>query len=282
MRTQYGLIIVHYRQPKMVNELIRRAATWTQQPTSVVVVDNSQDIWIETNLTLPVSVLDPGGNVGYAAAVNIGINALRESELVLICTQDADLNSECAEYLAAHLKGDARCAVAAPMLEYVSQPGVVFSAGGRLDALGRTTHPEQGRSLRDVERGSRVVDWADGAVLMIRTADAATIGYFDEGYFLYVEEVDFQLRARLAGKQVVIVGAALARQEPGTYPTYLRYRNHTYLSRKFAHSLRPWPWRREFLRDVARMVLGRATFSLQEAFRGIADGRSGRMGSPNA
>lgn len=282
MTSQFVLIIVHYRQPEMVNQLIRRAATWSHQPTHVVVVDNSQDFELEPDLALPVSVADPGANVGYAAAVNAGIRESPQSELVLVCTQDADLDTKCAEYMAMYLDGDARCAVAAPMLEYVSKPGVVFSAGGQIDRSGRTSHPEQGQFSGDLKQESRIVDWADGAVLMIRAVDLETIGRFDERYFLYVEEVDFQLRAYLAGKRVVIVGDALARQEPGAYPTYLRYRNHIYLSRKFPDSLRPWPWRREILRDFARMALGRTDFSFREAFRGIADGRSGRMGSPNA
>ena len=42
-------------------------------------------------------------------------------------------------------------------------------------------------------------DWVPGAALMIRREVFETIGLFDEGYFLYFEEVDFCLRAKSAG-----------------------------------------------------------------------------------
>jgi N-acetylglucosaminyl-diphospho-decaprenol L-rhamnosyltransferase len=42
-------------------------------------------------------------------------------------------------------------------------------------------------------------DWLTGASLMIRHEVIEEIGLFDEGYFLYFEEVDFCLRARRAG-----------------------------------------------------------------------------------
>jgi N-acetylglucosaminyl-diphospho-decaprenol L-rhamnosyltransferase len=42
-------------------------------------------------------------------------------------------------------------------------------------------------------------DWLTGASMMIRRQVFERIGFFDEGYFLYFEEVDFCLRARRKG-----------------------------------------------------------------------------------
>jgi N-acetylglucosaminyl-diphospho-decaprenol L-rhamnosyltransferase len=43
------------------------------------------------------------------------------------------------------------------------------------------------------------VDWVAGASMIIRDQVLETIGLMDERYFMYFEEVDFTLRARLAG-----------------------------------------------------------------------------------
>lgn len=46
------------------------------------------------------------------------------------------------------------------------------------------------------------VDWLTGAFLILRTGALATVGYFDERFFLYYEEVDLCRRFRAAGYEV--------------------------------------------------------------------------------
>jgi GT2 family glycosyltransferase len=50
----------------------------------------------------------------------------------------------------------------------------------------------------------RLVDWAKGASLMIRREALEAVGYLDEGYWLYTEEVDWCYRARQAGWQIAV------------------------------------------------------------------------------
>lgn len=52
------------------------------------------------------------------------------------------------------------------------------------------------------------VDWVVGAALLARREVLAQIGGFDEGYFMYSEELDWCRRAKAAGWQIVYVPAA--------------------------------------------------------------------------
>jgi hypothetical protein len=52
------------------------------------------------------------------------------------------------------------------------------------------------------------VDWLLGAALAVRRDLLRTVGLLDEGYFLYVEDIDWAYRARLGGWEVHYVPAA--------------------------------------------------------------------------
>jgi GT2 family glycosyltransferase len=56
----------------------------------------------------------------------------------------------------------------------------------------------------------RAVDWAQSAVLLVRTQAAAEVGYLDEDFFVYGEEVDFCRRLRDAGWSTLYVPGATA------------------------------------------------------------------------
>jgi hypothetical protein len=58
-------------------------------------------------------------------------------------------------------------------------------------------------------------DWLSGGCVLIRRALLEEVGLFDEGYFLYFEEVDLSLRAHRVGWESWYVPAATALHEAG-------------------------------------------------------------------
>ncbi|HEY9721557.1 MAG TPA: glycosyltransferase family 2 protein [Oscillatoriaceae cyanobacterium] len=54
----------------------------------------------------------------------------------------------------------------------------------------------------------RHVDWVTGAVLMLRRRVLQDVGLLDERFFMYGEEIDWQLRMRKAGHQVWFLPSA--------------------------------------------------------------------------
>ena len=61
-------------------------------------------------------------------------------------------------------------------------------------------------------RGERTrrVDWAQSAALLVRREAAAQVDYLDPAFFVYSDEVDFQLRLRRAGWHALYVPSAVA------------------------------------------------------------------------
>jgi GT2 family glycosyltransferase len=284
----FDACLVHYQDEAAIRRSLVRMGAWSRQPGAVVIVDNSGDLSPgiaeeHRKLGFPVTVIDPGGNVGYAAAANLGIRAAAagDTPYILLLTQDADLEPDAAELLERCLDEDVTVAVAAPVLGLASRPRVTFSAGGMLSRRARPKHLRQGASLGDPgEQAIRDVAWADGACLMVRVADAQSVKGLPEEYFLYVEEIDFQHALRLNGRRVVVVDRAHAYQEPGNFMLYLKYRNLLHFSRKYPAEFRPWPWPLALCRDLLSALRQGRPWEMAWAVRGVLDARRGRMGPP--
>ena len=173
----------------------------------VVVIDNgASDTTRGIVEAAGARYLSAPGNIGFAAAVNLGLAKAWDGERdVLLLNPDARLNAgDVAELQAAlHAPGERRAAVGPRLVGFdgasqraswpMPSPWQVW-----LDAFG----------LSRWWRGKRFVV---GAALLLNGAALAEIGQLDERYFLYAEETDWQLRAQRAGWTVAVVDAVTAR-----------------------------------------------------------------------
>lgn len=189
-----------------------------ERPARLLLVDDASSPPVEAaELPAGVELLRRERNGGFAAAVNTGLEALAAGEEPI--TQALVLNSDLR--LPPGFLGDL-LAHAAPF-----QPAVVGCRS--VDARGRSGHaarrfptvaqqtvewlgPLASQRHRDLlhravghdlaaERGRGLVpvDWVAGAVLLLPLSAVRALGGLDEGYFMYVEEVDLQLRLRERG-----------------------------------------------------------------------------------
>jgi GT2 family glycosyltransferase len=280
---QYAVGIIHYRDQRSVDELVASISSWTLLPSEIVIVDNSGDLDTSSySSAVTLSVLRQEENLGYGPAGNaVAAHLGSRFPALLLLTQDARLEDDTARLLVLELEANQSNAVVVPTLLFATDTSRVFSAGGKLLHNGRTLHPQQGH-LVDRERLStespRDVDWGDGACILMRLDCLNRVGGFDSAFFLYVEEVDLQLRIRQAGFHVRIVPQAVAYQAPGAYSLYYKYRNLTYFTRKHKDALSSWPWLLAYPKDSCRMLLMGRPAELLWAIRGLADSLAGSMG----
>jgi GT2 family glycosyltransferase len=183
--------------------------------TDVVVVDNASHdasrAIAEATAGLPISVLQKGENVGYAAGFNAGVRRLatRPPDAVLLLNPDCRLRPGT---LAALCRAVAQVdhGIVAPRLlnpdgslqptlrRFPTVSGAFAEAvlGGRLsDRLGLgelifATEPHQ--------RPGRA-SWVTGAALLMKWDLLVDVGPWDERFLLYSEETEFMLRARDRG-----------------------------------------------------------------------------------
>ena len=131
-----------------------------------------------------VTALPQGENRGFAGGANAGLEHAfgAGATHVLLLNDDVRPEPGCVEALVAAAGDDG---AAAPLID---APGGEAFAGGRIDWT---------RGLAGHHAGA--LDYLTGAALCISRSAWSRVGRFDEGCFLYYEDVDWCVRARDRG-----------------------------------------------------------------------------------
>lgn len=216
-----SLVILNHNSPELIENCLRVLDEDPGLPDleQIVVDDASSDDSVERLRRIDgISVVARERNGGFGAAVNSGL-AAASHDVVVVLNADTEAAAGAVRLLIDAVRDDDRVAIAAPLLHYPDGrlqmnayrrfPGLALIAfeltvaGGYLIDLsgGRLRHPmsvseEQLRAGGDVEH-------VMGAAFAVRRA-AWEQHPFDEGFYLYLDETDWQRRMRSDGWRVVI------------------------------------------------------------------------------
>ena len=226
---RWAAVVINYEAGPALCDCVRSllADTSAGHPPHVVVVDNGSSDGSAASVaqSLPaVTVIDPGANLGYARAANLGI-AAADAPVVAVCNPDLEVQSGAAAALLGRLDAEGDLGAVGPMIR--NTDGTIYPSARSVprlrDAVGHgllgllwPTNPFTRRYRQlDADPGRRRdVDWVSGAAVWLRRAALATVGGWDERYFMYVEDVDLCWQLRQRGWRVAY--------EPGAVVTHVQ------------------------------------------------------------
>lgn len=229
------IVLVNYRASRLVIDAIRslRLAGGTESTGSIVVDNASPDDSVAT-LELAIAEQQWSGDVrvfaskrngGFGAGNNLGIQtALREgSPLIWLLNPDTLVHEPVFDQVRAFFDlhpeagivgtglvdadGEPDCAAhndPSPLgeLEGAAAFGPISRLLGRWAVSPTHMQPQPAQKDGDHHAAPFRCDWVSGASMFVRREAFEQIGGFDEGFFLYFEEVDLCRRAREAGWEV--------------------------------------------------------------------------------
>jgi GT2 family glycosyltransferase len=150
-----------------------------------------------------VRVIAQPFRAGFGANHNAVIRAT-SGRYVYVLNEDTTSDDWGLDRMVAHMDEHPRVAALGPRLVYPdgSHQDSAWRFPSPLTAV--LTLPTLGRVGMKQSHGHtfRGVDWVMGAALFVRREALEQVGLFDEGFFIYSEEVDLQLRLRRAGWEV--------------------------------------------------------------------------------
>lgn len=214
-------LVVAYNTRDLVLEAL--ASLRLEADVESIVVDNASSDGTADAVAAAfpqVDLVRSPSNLGFAAATNLAARRARAPYLLLL-NPDAVLCPGALGLLVGLLDARRSAAAVGPALVYPDGrhqdsafhfPGLV-QVGLDLFPIDRLAGSRLNGRIR--ARGPVPIDHPLGACILIRRTAWDDIGPLDEGYFMYVEEVDWCRRARRRGWQVWHHPGAVVRHHAG-------------------------------------------------------------------
>jgi hypothetical protein len=204
-----SVLVPNWNRRALLEAVLGSLRDQTLRPREVVVVDNgSTDGSQEAARGAGAEVLQLPDNLGFAVAVNRGLEAAR-GEAIAVINNDVELGASWLETLARALHQEGAWFAIGKLLDYhrrerIDGVGDALCRGGTACRLGHN------RSDGEWFGRHRRTFFPSATAVLARREFFARVGRFEEVFFSYLEDVDLGLRAALLGLEGVYVPEAVA------------------------------------------------------------------------
>jgi len=204
------VLIPNFNGQAFLGRCLDALAAQSERDFETLLVDNGstdRSASLAQEHQLSVRVLRLKENQGFAAAVNIGLDSAR-AELAAILNNDAQAESRWLENLV-------RCASQNPEMDFFASVVLRDENRSHLESAGvgytlqARAKPLFANKAFSKQPKNLEVFLASGTAVLLRKSLVAKIGKMDPDYFAYLEDLDFFLRARLAGSRGMLCSGAL-------------------------------------------------------------------------
>ncbi|MBX9245651.1 glycosyltransferase family 2 protein [Actinotalea ferrariae] len=235
----------------------------TSADVDLVLVDNGTDHTVTERVAREHGgrVVDPGGNLGYGRAANLGARELDQDWLV-VANPDIVWHPGSLDGLLEAAARHPRAGALGPGILNVdgtrypsarALPSLTHGVGHALLARlwpGNPWTRAYQRHQEGVLASEEPAGWLSGACLLLRADAFREVGGFDESYFMFFEDVDLGERlgragwtnVHVPGVTVTHVGGTSWRERPATMIRAHHASAARYLSRRY-HRWYQWPLR---------------------------------------
>jgi GT2 family glycosyltransferase len=212
-----AIVIVTRNHLRDMQECLPSLAAQTRQDFTVIVSDNDSNDgtadWVRREYPT-FRVVENHANLGFAEGSNVGVRmALADgARYIVLLNPDTVVDATWLDELVRSAEADATIGVCqSKIYRYpASTPPVVNTVGNRLHYTGvgwcgHLDEVDHGQFSHDVD-----IPYASGAAMLVKADVVRDIGLLDSDLFMYHDDLDWSLRARLRGHRIVLSAQSVA------------------------------------------------------------------------
>lgn len=242
-----SVVIPNYNGEKYLKKCLETLMEQSLKAEEIIIVDNnSSDSSIElinTYFKDKVTLIRLEENTGFSVAVNVGIKH-NKSEFVALLNNDTELDGEWLKSLYHAIKDNKKIfSCCSKMLRYDSR-NIIDDVGDEYTILGWAVKRGDGTISDKYNKYEEVFSSCAGAAIY-RSSIFEEIGYFDEEFFAYLEDMDISYRAKVYGyknyfcpnAKIYHIGSATSGSKHNAFKVKLAARNNIFLIYKNMNSV---------------------------------------------
>lgn len=217
----YFLTVNYYSADLIKNLLASLMAVDYHPEYHLLIVNNSPDDTaintLPVDFSIPITVINAGQNLGFAAGCNLGIEyvyKLNSQALIWLINPDTTLENIAISYILECFTQKPNIAILGTRIRD-TQGNIWFNHGTFNPWLGSLKHGDTRIVIENIENGEKNLDktinsrWVSGCSLILNLSNFNHCPKFDEGYFLYYEDNDFCERYYKIGYAIAVTKAVL-------------------------------------------------------------------------
>ena len=232
------VVIPNYNGEKYLCNCLKALKERTSFSTDIIVVDNGStdnSIKLAKAAYPEIQYVMLEKNYGFSKAVNEGIKQAKTAYVILL-NNDTEVREGFVEELFYAISVQKKAfSVEAKMLS-LSNPEKIDSAGTFYNGFGWARARGKGKDASGYQEACETFAACAGAAIY-RKSLLERLGYFDENYFAYLEDIDVGYRARLSGyrnyyepkAKVLHAGSGTSGSRYNSFKVRISARNNVYL-----------------------------------------------------
>ena len=248
-----AIVIINWKKYDFTYKCINSVLNSSFKNFKIILVDNqyNKDELYELSRNKKIHIIKNKINHGFAKANNQGIKyALKNKyDYIMLLNNDTLIKNDLLKILIKHSNTLNQKIIQPLILNYDGTK--IWNAGGTINNFFGTFQTyKKGENFKNFKSNRHFTDWFTGCCVFIKSEIFNEVGYFDERFFAYYEDVDFSIRLKANGYSVGMMNDSYLQhfesassksiyQNEGNlspYVHYLNIRNHIFLLKKHSKS----------------------------------------------
>ena len=248
-----AIIIINWKKYDFTLSCIDSVLKSSYKNFKIVLIDNEsqKDLSNEFEKNKNIHIIKNEKNEGFARANNQAIKYSIKNgfDYILLLNNDTIIKYDLLGSLIKQSNTLNQQIIQPLILNYDGSK--IWNAGGTVNNFFGTFHTlKKGKIFKNFKSNSCLTEWFTGCCVFINTDIFKDIGYFDERFFAYYEDIDFSIRLKKMGYSIALMtDSHLQHYESASsksinktegnlspYVHYLNIRNHILLLKKHSKS----------------------------------------------